>query len=58
MMSADTMGATEQAWTRRIKALAQRCRELSNMTAVPELVHELNNIADELENEAEMAWEE
>ena len=41
-----------------LKDLARRCRELSEMTAVPELARELNNIADELDNEAEMALEE
>jgi hypothetical protein len=56
-MGADTISPTEKTRSRRIKALAQRCRELSEMTAVPELTRELNRIADELENEAEMAWE-
>lgn len=57
-MSADTVGASERTRAHRIKALARRCRDLSEMTAVPELTRELNNIADELEKEAEMDWEE
>jgi hypothetical protein len=38
--------------------LARRCRELSEMTALPELIKELNDIAENLDNEAEMALEE
>jgi hypothetical protein len=35
--------------------LAQRCRELAEMTAVPEVTRELLSIARELEDEAELA---
>ena len=38
----------------RFRALAQRCRELSDMTAVPEVTRELLGIAAELEREAEL----
>jgi hypothetical protein len=57
-MGADTISSAEKTQSGRIKALAQRCRELSEMTAVPELIRELNRIADILDNEAKMAWEE
>jgi hypothetical protein len=57
-MSADAISANRTASARRIRDLARRCRELSEMTAVPELTRELNNIADELDKEAEIAWEE
>jgi hypothetical protein len=53
-MSAETMSVAEETRSRRIRALAERCRELSEMTAVPELVRELNVIANDLEKEAEM----
>jgi hypothetical protein len=58
-MSAETnaTGVAERTRSRRIKALAQRCRDLSEMTAVPELSRELISIADDLENEAEKLWE-
>ena len=54
-MSAKAMDTAERARTERIRALAQRCRDLSEMTAVPEVTRELISIADELENEAELA---
>jgi hypothetical protein len=57
-MSVKAMGTAEYARTERIRALAQRCRDLSEMTAVPEVTRELISIADELENEAELAVKE
>jgi hypothetical protein len=57
-MSADAISARPTTQARRIRDLARRCRELSEMTAVPELTRELSNIANELEKEAEMAREE
>ncbi|HEX9489095.1 MAG TPA: hypothetical protein VF930_02350 [Stellaceae bacterium] len=54
-MSVKAMGTAERARTERIRALAQRCRDLSEMTAVPEVTRELISIANELENEAELA---
>jgi hypothetical protein len=54
-MSAKAMDTAERARMERIRALAQRCRDLSEMTAVPEVTRELISIADELENEAELA---
>ena len=54
-MSAKAKDTAERAGMERIRALAQRCRDLSEMTAVPEVTRELVSIADELENEAELA---
>lgn len=51
-MGVKATSSAERAWTERIRALAQRCRDLSEMTAVPEVTRELISIADELENEA------
>ena len=57
-MGAHIVSAAEETRSQRIRDLARRCRELSEMTAVPELIKDLNNIADDLDNEAEMALEE
>lgn len=57
-MGAKTASAAERARIERIRALARRCRDLSEMTAVPDVTRELVRIADELETEAEMAVEE
>jgi hypothetical protein len=54
-MSAKAKDTAERARMERIRALAQRCRDLSEMTAVPDVTRELVSIADELENEAELA---
>ena len=53
------MSATiaERAKVERLRALAQRCRDLSELTAVPEVTRELVGIADALESEAELATE-
>jgi hypothetical protein len=56
-MGASIIRTAEETQSRRIRALARRCRELSEMTAVPELIRELSSIADELDKEAEMALE-
>jgi hypothetical protein len=37
----------------RLRALAERCRDLADITAVPEIVEELASIAAALEAEAE-----
>lgn len=57
-MGAKPTSAAERARIERIRALARRCRDLSEMTAVPDVTLELVRIADELETEAEMAVEE
>lgn len=36
-----------------LRSLAQRCRDLSEVTAVPEVIRELVSIARELEREAD-----
>jgi hypothetical protein len=54
-MGIKAMDTAEHARLERIRALAQRCRDLSEMTAVPEVTRELISIAAELENEAELA---
>ena len=41
----------------RMRALAQRCRELSELTALPEVTRELIAIADALESEADLVSE-
>ena len=45
----------DEALAQRFRGLAQRCRELAEMTAVPEVTRELLSIARELEDEAELA---
>jgi len=57
-MSVKAIGTAEHARIERIRALAQRCRDLSEMTAVPEVTRELISIADEIENEAELVAED
>jgi hypothetical protein len=57
-MGAHIVSAAEETRSQRIRDLARRCRELSEMTALPELIKELNDIAEDLDNEAEMALEE
>jgi hypothetical protein len=39
----------------RLRALARRCRDLSDMTMVPDVSRELVSIAAELDREAERA---
>lgn len=57
-MSAKSTQVGERDRTVRIRSLAQRCRDLSEMTAVPEVTRELISIADELENEAQLVVED
>jgi hypothetical protein len=56
-MSTVPANSTEQARAERIRALAQRCRDLSEMTAIPDVTRELTAIARELEHEAELVFE-
>lgn len=51
-MAARTLGSTETVDARRLRSLAQRCRDLSEMTVVPDVTRELISIATELESEA------
>lgn len=57
-MSGKSIAAAERAKIERIRALAQRCRELSDMTAVPEVARELESIAEALDSEAELVGEQ
>ncbi len=52
-MGAKSPNSEESDRRLRIRSLAQRCRDLSEMTAIPEVTRELISIADELENEAQ-----
>jgi hypothetical protein len=47
-----TMGSPSAASAERLKDLARRCRELAELTAVPEVTRELERIAQALEIEA------
>jgi hypothetical protein len=50
-------GAAEKARMERIRSLARRCRDLSELTAIPEVIRELVLIADALDSEAELVAE-
>jgi hypothetical protein len=52
-MSAETI-IVERSKIERLRALARRCRELSEITAVPEVARELESIAEALDSEAEL----
>lgn len=54
-MEARTLGSTERVDVKRLRSLARRCRDLSEMTVVPDVMRELISIAAELENEAGQA---
>lgn len=45
-------GAVDDAQADRLRDLARRCRDLAELTAVPEVVRELERIARALEEEA------
>lgn len=51
-MEARTLGSTGGVDAKRLRSLARRCRDLSEMTVVPDVMRELISIAAELENEA------
>lgn len=53
-MKPKSAGAAERARVERIRALARRCRDLSELTALPEVTRELVSIADALDSEAEL----
>lgn len=57
-MSAGSGAAAERAKVARLRALAQRCRELSELTAIPEVTRELVGIAEALESETELVTED
>ena len=56
-MTAKSSSVMERASAERMRSLAQRCRELSELTAVPEVTRELIGIADALESEADLVSE-
>jgi len=43
----------DEAGADRLRSLARRCRELADMTAVPDVTRELLSIARALEDEAD-----
>jgi hypothetical protein len=47
--------ALEASLAGRLRALAQRCRELSQWTTIPDVTRELDDIADCLSQEADRA---
>jgi hypothetical protein len=51
---AGTGMARSEDLSERLRHLAGRCRDLSDVTAVPEVVKELTRIATALEDEAEL----
>ena len=52
-MAAEAPPMLEVGIADRLRALAQRCREASQWTTVPDLARELDDIADRLSREAE-----
>ena len=50
-----TLADPEVGTIARLRRLAQRCRDLSDMTMVPEVAREMAAIAAELDREAERA---
>ncbi len=52
-MAAEAPPMFEAGIADRLRALAQRCREASQWTTVPDLARELDDIADRLSREAE-----
>jgi len=45
-------GIADNAQAERLRDLARRCRDLAELTAVPDVVRELERIAQVLEDEA------
>ncbi len=45
-------GVAQVTRAERLRGLARRCRELAELTAVPEVARELDGIAQALEDEA------
>ena len=54
-MEAEAAFYAETREAERLRKLASRCRDLSELTAVPDIFRELTNIADALDREAERA---
>ena len=54
-MEAEAAFYAETREADRLRKLAARCRDLSELTAVPDIFRELTNIAEALDREAERA---
>ena len=54
-MSPEMRSALEASLADRLRALARRCRELSQWTTIPDVTRELDDIADCLSQEADRA---
>jgi hypothetical protein len=52
-MTAGTLDDSKTESVHRLRGLARRCRELAEMTMVPDVTRELLSIAAALESEAE-----
>jgi len=53
MATTGTHPVPEATLADRLRALAQRCREVSQWTTVPDVVRELDGIAESLSREAD-----
>ena len=54
-MSTEMRSALESSLADRLRSLADRCRELSHWTTIPDVTRELDDIADCLAQEADRA---
>jgi hypothetical protein len=54
-VTAETRPVPAAGLADRLRALARRCRELSQWTTVPDMTRELDDIADCLSDEADRA---
>ena len=52
-MSGSALQETRSESAERLRGLARRCRELADMTMVPDVTRELLSIATSLDSEAE-----
>jgi len=52
-MTASALDESRSESTERLRGLARRCRELAEMTMVPDVTRELLSIAAALDSEAE-----
>ena len=52
-MTTGTRPVLETGLADRLRALAQRCREVSQWTTVPDVTRELDDIAERLSHEAD-----
>jgi len=57
-MGGEHGGIAEGAHRERLRDLARRCRDLAELTAVPDVVRELERIARALDDEAGLDEEE